>query len=312
MNNLKVYATGAKGEGLTSAPATAPIQQQTGPPPPSITIVLQITNPAPGATITADSVLVRGLVDAGGFEVGVSVNGLATNLSGTQWAVEIPVVLGSNTVAATATTVTGAQATASISVQVTQVQEPGITLKASPVSGLGPLTVRFEVESGLDRPIVQFEFDTDGDGSFDVTSGSFENVEVTYRAPGLLSPTLRVTDDQDRIVTTKTLVHVLDTVTTMAMFERKWDTFKAALAARDIPRATGEFALGVRPRFQQVFQALAPVLPTIAPTLGPVAITQVREGLAEGVTQRVQGGKMYLYFIYWAPDADGIWRIIEM
>jgi hypothetical protein len=38
----------------------------------------------------------------------------------------------------------------------------------------------------------------------------------------------------------------------------------------------------------------------------------VADGLAEGVVQRVQAGKTYLYFIYWAPDADGIWRIIEM
>jgi hypothetical protein len=96
------------------------------------------------------------------------------------------------------------------------------------------------------------------------------------------------------------------------MFQAKWETMKTALAARDIPRATTEFAFGVRDRFRAVFQALAPALPTIAPTLGTLAITQVTEGLAEGVVQRVQDGDTFLYFIYWAPDADGIWRIIEM
>ena len=97
-----------------------------------------------------------------------------------------------------------------------------------------------------------------------------------------------------------------------ALLQTKWEGMKAALAARDIPRALGEVAVGVRSRFQTVFQALEADLPTIAPTLGTASITSVSEGLAEGVIQRVQGGKTYLYFVYWAPDPDGIWRIIEM
>jgi hypothetical protein len=83
VNQLKVYATGAKGEGLTTAPALAVIQQQTSPPPPSIVLVVQITEPSTGATITADSVLVRGFVDAGGLEVGVTVNGSPPPCRGT-------------------------------------------------------------------------------------------------------------------------------------------------------------------------------------------------------------------------------------
>ena len=304
-------------EGATNLTATAPgfapsqgtvNVQSAG----AAAITLTITEPTSGATITTDSVLVRGLVDAGGLEVGVSVNGLPSLLSGTQWAVDVPLVLGNNTISATATTVTGAQATTSITVQVTQSQEPQIVLKASPRSGLAPLTIRFEVESGLERPVVQYEFDRDGNGTIDLTSTTFENVQVTYTAPGLIAPTMRVTDDQGRTVTAKTVVHVLDKATTMAMFQSKWETLKAALAARDIPRATSEFAPGVRSRFEQVLRALDPALPTIAPTLGPVTITRVTDGLAEGVTQRLQGGKTYLYFIYWAPDVDGIWRIIEM
>jgi sugar lactone lactonase YvrE len=312
VNQLKVYATGAKGEGLTSATALAPIQQQATPPPPSIVLVLQINEPSPGATITSDSVLVRGVVDAGGLEVGVTVNGVPGLVSGTQWAVDIPLALGSNSISATASTVTGVQATTSITVQVTQSQEPQIVLKAAPLSGLAPLTVRFEVESGLDRPIVRYEFDQNGDGTVDFTGTSFEDVQVTYTTPGLITPTLRVTDDQGRTVSARAMVHVLDQAATIAMFQGKWDAFKSALAARDIPRATAEVAVGLRPRFQQVFQTLDANLPTIAPTLGPAAITRVTDGLAEGVTQRIHGKKTYLYFIYWAPDSDGIWRIIEM
>ncbi|MFQ5741174.1 MAG: hypothetical protein ACE5JX_19395 [Acidobacteriota bacterium] len=274
--------------------------------------VVTITKPADGTTVTTNSVLVRGTVDTGGAEVGVSVNGVPAFITGTEWAAQIPLVAGGNAISATATTATGAQASTAITVQVAQPQEALIALTASPASGLAPLTVRFEVESGLDRPIIRYEFDQNGDGTPDLKSATFEIVEVTYTEAGIIVPTLTVVDDRGGTVTATTIIQVLDQAGTIALLQAKWETLKTALAARDIPRATAEFAFGVRPRFAQVFQALDANLPSIAPTLGTVAITRVTEGLAEGVTQRVQGGKTYLYFIYWAPDVDGIWRIIEM
>ena len=274
--------------------------------------VVTIAEPANGATVPEDSVLVRGTVNAGGGEVGVSVNGVPAFITDTEWAAQIPLVVGSNAISATATTATGAQATTTITVEVTQPQEALVALTASPVSGLAPLTVRFQVESGLDRSIIRYEFDQNGDGRADLTSATFENVEVTYRDAGIITPTLTVVDDQGGTVTATTIIQVLDQADTIALFQAKWEALKAALAAREIPRATAEFAFGVRPRFEQVFQALDANLPSIASTLGTIAITRVTEGLAEGVTKRVQGGKTFLYFIYWAPDVDGIWRIIEM
>lgn len=274
-------------------------------------LLVRIISPVDGASISQDRVRVTGTVEAQG-EIGVVVNGVVAFVTGTQWIAEVPLVLGSNDIAVTATDATGAQDTRHITVQVTQVQQPAVALKASPVSGLAPLTVRFEVQSGLDRPIVRYEFDQNGDGTIDLTTSTFDNIEVTYTTPGLLTPTLTVTDDQGRIATATTTLQVLDATATVAMLQAKWDGLKAALAARDIPQATAAIAVGVRARFQAVFQALDADLPSIAPTLGAVAITRVTEGLAEGVVQRVQGGKAYLYFIYWAPDADGIWRIIEM
>ncbi len=274
-------------------------------------LLVRITDPADGAMLTQDRVRVSGTVQGSG-EIGVVVNGVVAFVTGTQWIAEVPLVLGSNDIAVTATDATGARDTRHITVQVTQVQQPAVALKASPVSGLAPLTVRFEVQSGLDRPILKYEFDQNGDGTIDLTSSTFAGIEVTYTTPGLLTPTLTVTDDQGRIVTTTTTIQVLDAPATIAMLQTKWEGLKAALAARDIPQAAAEIATGVRARFRAVFQALEADLSTIAPTLGAVSITKVAEGLAEGVVQRVQGGRTYLYFIYWAPDADGIWRIIEM
>ncbi len=273
---------------------------------------LTITSPADGATINADSVMVRGTVSGGATEVGVVVNGVPMLVMGNQWAATVPLGPGSNAITVTATTPQGASTVVQVTVQAAQAQEPVVILNASPASGLTPLTVTFTVTSGLDQPIVSYAFDQDGDGIPDRMGTTFENVQVTYTSPGLMMPTLRVTDDQGRTITATALAQVLDRAGTVAMLETKWEGLKAALAARDISRALGEVAASIRARFLAVFQALDADLPTIAPTLGTVAITRVSEGLAEGVVPRVQDGKTYLYYIYWAPDADGIWRIIEM
>jgi hypothetical protein len=36
------------------------------------------------------------------------------------------------------------------------------------------------------------------------------------------------------------------------------------------------------------------------------------EGLAEAVTIRLENGQFAVYFVYFAPDEDGIWRILAM
>ena len=103
-----------------------------------------------------------------------------------------------------------------------------------------------------------------------------------------------------------------DQTATVALLKAKWEGFKAALAARDIPRALEEVAVSVRPRFKERFQAMEADLSKFAASLGPIGISWVEKDMAEGVTQRSHGGETYLHYIYWSPDADGVWRIIEM
>jgi len=313
VNTLKFYATGARGDGLTSAPATAPIQQQTGPPPPSITIVLQITNPTPGATITADSVLVRGFVDAGGLEVGVSVNGVPALLSGTQWAVDIPLVLGSNTISATATTLTGAQATTSITVNVPQVTPQQLILRGSPASGVGPLEVTWEVINQTGRSLVQFEFDETGTGTFGAPTATFDGVKTTYTTPSLRSPTLRATDDQGTPHTASTVVNVVDRAALDATLQARWTGIKSALSAGDAAAALGHIVTRGRDGYATLFTALGDQLAALGADMPPIQPVYFEGRFAKYRLRRQQrvGGTMMTitHYIYFSVDADGIWRL---
>jgi hypothetical protein len=313
VNGLKVYATGAQGEGLTSAPASATIQQQTTPAPPSVTIVLQITDPSPGATITAASVLVRGLVDAGGREVGVTVNGFAALLSGTQWAVEVPLVPGSNTVSATATTVTGVHATTSLTVNVPQPTPQQLLLRAGPASGVEPLEVTWEVINQTGRPLIQFALDETGTGAFGPPTGTFDGVKTTYAIPGLKFPTLLATDDQGTTYRASTVVNVLDRAALDATLQGRWTAIKSALSAGNAAAAISHIVSDSRDAYAVVFNALGSELSLLGadmPAIQPVYFDEDFAKYRLRRQQRVGGTIMTItHYIYFGVDTDGIWRL---
>ncbi|WP_158223136.1 PKD domain-containing protein [Halovibrio salipaludis] len=74
-------------------------------------------------------------------------------------------------------------------------------LRASPVavpeSGDAPLTVTFKPEATTNTAIERYEWDFDGDGSFDRSETVGRDQEYTYQEPGEYEVTLRVTDSRD-------------------------------------------------------------------------------------------------------------------
>ena len=306
VNQLKVYATGAKGEGLTSATVFAPIQQQTTPPPPSVVLVVQITEPAAGASITSDSVLVRGLVEAGGLEVGVTVNGIPANILGNNFAALIPVTPETTTLTAIATAISGATVAATIPVTVQPVTTPGIVLQAFPAGGAPPLTVTFHLENNTGRTLVRFELDVEGDGRVDVTTITFDEPQTTYTTPGVVVPTLRATDDQGQVYTTSTLVSVGGT----PPLEPKWEGMKDALRRGDIPAALSFVHTASRARYEAVFRLLTPEqLTGIDQYLTTALPVKIGHNGAEYEMRRSRGGKVLSFPIWFQVDSDGIWRI---
>ncbi len=74
---------------------------------------VSITSPAPATTVVDSPVTVSGTVSSGSGVSSVTVNGIAATLTGTSWSAVVALTPGQNTLTVTATSQTGATATAS-------------------------------------------------------------------------------------------------------------------------------------------------------------------------------------------------------
>ncbi len=72
---------------------------------------------------------------------------------------------------------------------------PTVTATASPTKGKAPLPVNFGGSATDDGNIVKWEWDFEGDGTFDFSSPSSPYTRFTYTSPGTFAAMLRVTDD---------------------------------------------------------------------------------------------------------------------
>ncbi|MCB2263768.1 MAG: PKD domain-containing protein [Candidatus Thiosymbion ectosymbiont of Robbea hypermnestra] len=72
---------------------------------------------------------------------------------------------------------------------------PSVTATASPTSGTAPLAVGFDGSVTGGGTIVRYEWDFDGDGTYDHSSTTSAAVSHTYEAAGIFAATLRVTND---------------------------------------------------------------------------------------------------------------------
>jgi PKD repeat protein len=72
---------------------------------------------------------------------------------------------------------------------------PTVTAVADPTAGDAPLAVSFDGTATDDSVIVLWEWDFDGDGSYDLSSPSSPVAAHTYTAGGIFGAALRVTDD---------------------------------------------------------------------------------------------------------------------
>ena len=307
VNTLKVYTTGAKGEGLTSTATIATIQQQTTAPPPSIVLVVQITEPSPGSTVTADSVLVRGLVDAGGLEVGVTVNSSPAAVVGNTFAAIVPVTPETTTLTAVATTVGGASATQSVGVTVATAPTPAVMLRASPASGVAPLQVSFSLVGGPVPTAV--ELDREGDRLIEFTGTSLEGQSFTYAQAGVYTPSATITDSDGNRFTAGTVVQVYDRAGLDNVLQSKWTGMRGALREGRIEEALEFIAQDFREEFRLDFTALAPFLPTLGQELEGIRFVAIRGHRTQYELLSTEDGVTFSYNVEFIRDVDGIWRI---
>jgi len=93
----------------------------------------------------------------------------------------------------------GFTGTNSMSITVSPLNSPSANANAYPVSGDCPLTVAFNgTGSDPDGSIVLYEWDFNGDGTYDWSNTSTGNTSYTYTNAGTFNATLRVTDNDGK------------------------------------------------------------------------------------------------------------------
>ena len=78
-------------------------------------------------------------------------------------------------------------------------QPPVANLSATPLSGTAPLDVSFDASASFDSDgtIVNYEWDWEGDGIYDASTGTNPFSSHTYSTANVYNATVRVTDDQN-------------------------------------------------------------------------------------------------------------------
>lgn len=124
-------------------------------------------------------------------------------------------VAGDYTLVLKVTAVDGGSDTASTSITVTPgaANDPPLAaLSANPQTGDAPLNVNFNAAGSTDSDgvIQKYEWDFDGDATYDQDTGAVATTGHIYLAPGIFNATVRVTDDDGATDTAVSTITVTD------------------------------------------------------------------------------------------------------
>jgi hypothetical protein len=279
-------------------------------PPAHNPIQLSITSPISGSRVNRAPILVKGTVAAQSGDVGVVVNGVPAQVNGNQFvANHVSLEIGTNTITATATEFDGNNRSVSVQLTAKDIPNP-VVLSADPESGIAPLTNEFSIVSDLAVPITTYTLDADGDGVADFSSSTLPGtIPFTYSKPGLYIATVTLIDSQKKKYMDTVAVRVFSLQALDALLKSRWEGMKKALANNEVNKALAAIIYANRHEYRETLTALGSHPSKINTVLGDISFVSMHDNQAEYQMIRVEEGGKVPYFIKFAKDEDGVWRL---
>jgi len=161
--------------------------------------------------------------------------------------------------------------------------------------------------------IVRYEFDLDGDGTYETSSLSYpDSLHLTYPIPGIRIASARLTTNDGAVLTASAPVVVQSFAVMDGLLRQQWNSFTAALAAADVDKALAQLADGeVRTKYKPALDLIRPTLPQFAAGLETIEPVWISANAAHYLLIRNEEGRRHGYHIYMVRDASGRWKISQ-
>jgi hypothetical protein len=256
--------------------------------------------------------MVQGTVaNADGYETGVTVNGVIASVSGNLFeANHIPLQEGMNVITATATDIHG---TSSINSSIVNAaaKETYVRLTADCESGVAPLLTTLRVDGTFS--IATSSISATGPVQPQIMKISENEYKTTMTNEGTYYFTVSVTGPdlnvyQDTIAVTVANKDYMD-----SFLAGKWQGMKTKLINNDISGALSYVMISSRQLYSDLFASLSSQLSNIAQNMQDIQLISIADNHA---TYRIRKNESYCgqtqtitYYIYFAVDKDGLWKI---
>ena len=290
-------------------------------------VTVRIDTPANKAVVRSASLVVTGIVTAPSPNVRVTVNGTAAELelthAGTKtdpyrWTATLTPPQGKVKLKARAFIPKDATPDDEHPASTRHVDflpaATALQVNGTPVSGLAPLDVTFDINVGAIGTVARFRADFDGNGTYELDGTTLPSpLTNRYTVAGTYVARFELTTTAGETHTGSVTIVVNGLTPVDLALREVWTGFQDALRAGDIATALTFFAdARTREHYRPVLELIQPTLGQFASEIQLVGPVWITNRAAHYLLTRVENGETHGYHLYLARMGDGSWKIVKL